>query len=102
MNKTAREPYLILTYTDVCILCSFCKLAEQIGSCEEVYYKCKHPLDWVLEQERGAEIVEPGQDCWGFRFAYSREVCADMTGIWLQGKAVDMTMLTKRIIEKVS
>ena len=105
VNKQARAPYFALANLPLdktrspASLCAFCVYGEWFGDCKEVYIYCLHPL-WRVSQEIYEAIsTDCGYgDCWGFRPLYALEDCADMIGIWLQGKAVDLSSVPRRQI----
>ena len=106
MNRAGRLPYLALTNIAIPILppgeeaytclCSWCRYAEGLGDCYEPEFACRHPL-WVIEEVAGnvSEHCDgdgQGADCWGFSplKGIDPETAADMVGIWLQGKGVEV------------
>ncbi|MGA2160185.1 MAG: hypothetical protein ABSG90_13350 [Dehalococcoidia bacterium] len=106
MKKEERLPYLILTEVHYgkhdlgnATLCSFCKYGQWEGdSCCEGYYECMHPVGEIREKcaEKFQDNPGNGVDCWAFRPLYSQEDCVDMVGVWLIGRAVDMTNVPER------
>lgn len=84
MKKEQRLAYLAVCGEANFEMCCFCKFAEFVGNsaCSgECYTECKHPLYWRVPG--GEEMLEPNQDCWGFRPSESIDVVADIVGILL-------------------
>jgi len=83
-NHEQRLAYLAISGEGNVELCCFCKLAEFVGqsSCSgEIYPECKHPLYWRIPG--GEEMLEPNQDCWGFRPSVPLDIVADIIGLLL-------------------
>jgi len=80
MNKAQREIYRVLTNEVDWSLCAFCKYAEFQGC--ECGVACDHPLGDRLPACDFA--LDSGEDCWGFRPAYSVTFMADIVGIMLE------------------
>lgn len=96
MNKTEREPYLILANltSEGWGLCNWCKYAEWSGwSCCEGELECKHPLDVINDgryphYDHPNEVWGEGADCWGFKPLYSLQECGVIASIRAKGQIV--------------
>ena len=80
MKKDKRTIYAELSSEANTCLCSFCKHAQWVGECSESYPECGHPIWEVPGKE---EMLEPGQDCWGFRPEIILRDIADIVGMVL-------------------
>jgi len=85
VNKDKRVIYNELcSELDGCTLCTFCKYAQWVGgSCCDSYPECQHPIWAVAGKE---EMLEPEQDCWGFRPGLPVRDIVDIVGIILSNK----------------
>ena len=87
MNKQSRYVYRQLLNEVDFSLCAFCKFAECSGSsCCEAELECHHPLEHRFAFYE--EILEPNDDCWGFRPSHPIPFIADIVGVVLQNKWV--------------
>jgi hypothetical protein len=83
MKKEENEIYVVLSREISGNLCAFCHFAEWEGSGCDGYSLCDHP-----ENVPGREnLLEPGDDCWGFQPSLSIEDVADIVGIVLSKNA---------------
>lgn len=75
-------------------LCTFCRLAQWEGPCEDAYPTCQHPLEAVHDGDAnwGPLGNEPGHDCWGFRPLLPVDAVAEFVSQRLQGFFVDLPL----------
>ena len=88
MNKEQRLIYRELASELDWLICDFCKFntcyCEGESPCDCGEPSCKHTLGYRLEEQWGYGYgIEPGNDCWGFRPAYSIDFISDIVGICL-------------------
>ncbi len=102
MKQEQREVWLRLSNMPnkfVSGLCCWYRFAEfEGGSCEDVDFECKHPIDKVADQSYDAWS---GSDCWAFRPLFQFDSFVDAIGLCLQGIYPNYNSLEKHTKLKV-
>jgi len=81
MNKEERLVYIALTEEMKGSLCTFCKYGDWYADgCCEGHNECQHPIEALSSENRNAEELEPGDDCYGFRPNISVSLATDLVG----------------------
>lgn len=97
MNVQDRQVYVELYRELDSPICCICDNAEGCGGCDDGFY-CVHP---DIEKEgfpgnREEQIVETGQDCYGFNTSYSIDDIAEVTGFILANNLDEWSWYKKK------